>query len=161
MDIICVGVSDVPSQSADEVAARGDLFTRGRWRELTESALRVEAPVSETRTVDRSSTKGASSTGQSSKGQVSRALAPKTKETLTELRKRRPQVQLSETQEVRQFVPESPLHLDLEIFCLDDHETLLLVGVPATDFTNGDSWPEEGRRSQESRHRHHFPGIDG
>ena len=35
----------------DELAARGDLFTRGRWRELIDFALKVEVPTSGKREV--------------------------------------------------------------------------------------------------------------
>ena len=101
-------------------------FTRGRWRELFDAALRVEVPVSgkwEVLSEDQRRERAAQDRVE--RGQVSRVrqelvgslLVPKTAETLTELRRRRPQVPLREIpQEVMQFEPESPLHLDLKIF---------------------------------------------
>ena len=157
----------------DELAARGDLFTRGRWRELIDEALRVEVStpgIREVLTEDQRRERAAQDRVQR---QVSRPrqelvgslLAPKTAETLTEFRSHRPQVLLREIpQEVMQFEPKSPLHLDLKIFsvwlrsaqsgsapgpggrtnemlkvCLDDEETLQLLGLVAADFARATS----------------------
>ena len=144
----------------DELATRGDWFSQGRWRKLVESALKMEAPMPRKREVlTEAERHGRAAQDRVQQWQVSRArqefvgsvLAPKTQETLTELRSRRHQTQLREIpEEVMQFVPEVLLQLNMKIFAFcfrtgpagsapgpgglheqNVAETLLLLGLAA------------------------------
>ena len=109
-------VKGTASVGRDELASRGELFVRGRWRELLASArnsipIRTQKSQSSRSDEER---RGLAAQERMQKGQVSRArqelvgspLAPKTEETLRELRERRPQVATREIpREVLDFSP--------------------------------------------------------
>ena len=151
----------------DELAQRMDDFANGMWgRCLRKQGSTSVVPASNT--VDDHHRRGEAAQSRVQRGQVSRArheltgapLAPKTMETLNELRARRPQARQSPLpQEAVDFKPQSPLSLDGKIFakclrtspsgsspgpggctnemlrvCLDDPEILDLLTSAAEDF---------------------------
>ena len=151
------------SVGRDELAARGELFVRGRWRELLAST-RNSIPTGTQKTSlpgarrneeawqPRSACRRARSHEPGRNWSV-RHWLPKKEETLRELRERRPQVASREIlREVLDFTPPAPLELNFMLFsnclrsapaghqkvCLDDQETLQLLYCAADEFARGD-----------------------
>ena len=112
------------SVGRDELAARGELFVRGRWRELLSSARnsiptgaqkrQSAARRNEEAWQPRSACRRARS---HEPGRNWSPLAPQNEETLKELRERRPQVASREIpREVLDFAPQAPLELNFKLF---------------------------------------------
>ena len=153
----------------DELAQRADDFSVGRWADLISAATQQGGMRGFPEKVgDEKRRRGMAAQRRVERGQVSRArheltgaaLAPRTNETLGELRGRRPQERESPIPEgVQDFFPEHHLILDASRFakclqtapsgsspgpggctneilkvCLEDSETLALLTSAAEDF---------------------------
>ena len=162
------------SMGRDELAQRVADFEEGRWIQLLDaaSAFSPARPRQTTITAEEEQKRrGQAAQSRIQRGQVSRArqeltgaaLAPQNEETLQEMRRQRPEVQVRLIPPaVLEFEPDTPLTMDRKIFhsclqgtpsgvapgpggctnemlrtCLDDAETLSLLLQAAEDFARG------------------------